>query len=526
MRFNFFRGTIYHRLLRKAGTPIDPKNYKNGLAVIVINYNSTKPCYGLSPTEPDTDFVDSDEEKKTVTVKILPNGNNPDYVLPILIPLLVYVIIGIIALVVVVCYNYSYTNKNANDNANDKANDNVPDEVCTSVQVQVPMKTVNSEYPNYRKSSLYMPLIFIVGIFYFLPAFSAASYKMVEIEDSGNRDICFYNGYCRKPVQMIWKIQDFNHIFSNIGYIILGFIFFLIVEVEKAKSRGIPFWDQFCKTILIKSTDQSEQQQSTVRHFGIYQALALALCMEGFMSSCYHICPTNTNFQFDTTFMYVMGFLIFIKMFQNRHPNQIPSAIHSIFIVSTAMILLVITRYIPDKLPWLVLLFWVIFFIWYSAFICYITDFSWKRYKNIPTSIFYIWYRAIINCFKTEPREEHEDNFVPTMLSDSGFIRTISLAVLNLIYFVYELITKSKNPEIVDVADIFLIIFLGNGLLYVLIYSITKCCRKECHENEKISCKSIMSIILIVCALLFILPAHVFFKMSTTDKVSMCVRVG
>ena len=34
------------------------------------------------------------------------------------------------------------------------------------------------------------------------------------------------------------------------------------------------------------------------------------------MSSSYHICPTNVTFQFDTTFMYLIAVLMFMKLYQ------------------------------------------------------------------------------------------------------------------------------------------------------------------------------------------------------------------
>ena len=40
--------------------------------------------------------------------------------------------------------------------------------------------------------------------------------------------------------------------------------------------------------------------------------------MEGVLSGCYHICPTKVNFQFDTTFMYVISVLLFLKVYQFR----------------------------------------------------------------------------------------------------------------------------------------------------------------------------------------------------------------
>ena len=39
------------------------------------------------------------------------------------------------------------------------------------------------------------------------------------------------------------------------------------------------------------------------------------------MSACYHVCPNNTNFQFDTAFMYAISMLILLKIYQTRHPD-------------------------------------------------------------------------------------------------------------------------------------------------------------------------------------------------------------
>jgi hypothetical protein len=57
------------------------------------------------------------------------------------------------------------------------------------------------------------------------------------------------------------------------------------------------------------------------QHFGIFYALGFALISEGILSACYHVCPTSENFQFDTTFMYVIAVLCFIKLYQFRHPD-------------------------------------------------------------------------------------------------------------------------------------------------------------------------------------------------------------
>ena len=40
------------------------------------------------------------------------------------------------------------------------------------------------------------------------------------------------------------------------------------------------------------------QSHGVPQFFGIYFAMGFALILEGFMSSFYHICPNDSNFQF------------------------------------------------------------------------------------------------------------------------------------------------------------------------------------------------------------------------------------
>ena len=38
----------------------------------------------------------------------------------------------------------------------------------------------------------------------------------------------------------------------------------------------------------------------------------------------YHICPSKQNFQFDTSFMFIIAVLNIIKIYQTRHPDINP----------------------------------------------------------------------------------------------------------------------------------------------------------------------------------------------------------
>ncbi|CAB4061961.1 unnamed protein product [Lepeophtheirus salmonis] len=60
--------------------------------------------------------------------------------------------------------------------------------------------------------------------------------------------------------------------------------------------------------------------------------------MEGVLSGCYHICPTAENFQFDTTFMYVLAVLVFLKVFQFRHPDITANAYIVFAVIGGALV--------------------------------------------------------------------------------------------------------------------------------------------------------------------------------------------
>ena len=77
--------------------------------------------------------------------------------------------------------------------------------------------------------------------------------------------------------------------------------------------------------------DENIEPTGIPKHFGIFYAMGFALISEGFLSACYHVCPTNENFQFDTTFMYVITVLCYIKIYQFRHSDASSNA-YKVFI--------------------------------------------------------------------------------------------------------------------------------------------------------------------------------------------------
>lgn len=177
-----------------------------------------------------------------------------------------------------------------------------------------------SDLPRSGSSSshdlFYMWVVITLGLFYGVPAFQVVLSHQRELSDSGNQDVCYYNHLCAVPVSS--SLRDFNHIFSNVWYVGLGGLFAWLVRYQ-----------HLSRLRLLKVIEQDVGpgfsakvvQLGVPRHYGVFYAIAAAVALQGALSACYHICPTEANFQFDTTFMHVITALCFIKVHQFRHTD-------------------------------------------------------------------------------------------------------------------------------------------------------------------------------------------------------------
>ena len=224
----------------------------------------------------------------------------------------------------------------------------------------------NPEYfPNYlwKRSDQFVWNVFIVGIYYTLPVFQLVLYYQNVSLEKGDMDTCYFNFLCLYP----WgPIADFGHVFSNIGYIICGLFFIFIVKNRSRK------YERFCKEPLISEDKLEETGEDPRKHpkftgipesYGIFYAMGGALIMEGVLSGCYHICPTAENFQFDTTFMYAIAVLVFLKVYQFRHAD-ITSTGHFVFMWIGVALTFEMIGYFTSHV-----LFWIIFIAIYVVFV-------------------------------------------------------------------------------------------------------------------------------------------------------------
>lgn len=130
-----------------------------------------------------------------------------------------------------------------------------------------------------HKSRLYIYYLITIATFYTLPVVQLVITDQHVLHVTGNQDLCYYNFLCSHPLGFL---SDFNHVYSNFGYVLLGLLFIFLTysrekgneDVTKNKSYGIP------------------------QHYGLFYAMGLALMMEGVLSGSYHVCPNHSNFQF------------------------------------------------------------------------------------------------------------------------------------------------------------------------------------------------------------------------------------
>lgn len=109
--------------------------------------------------------------------------------------------------------------------------------------------------------------IFIVIAFYIIPVVKQAITFSQLFHFTGIQDMYFGTAGCSRPY---YWLSDFNHFYSNVGYLLLGLITLFI-----ARS-----W---------RSLDESE--------FETVSALAWTMILEGLLRGSYHVCPNRYNFQ-------------------------------------------------------------------------------------------------------------------------------------------------------------------------------------------------------------------------------------
>ncbi|XP_071487169.1 SID1 transmembrane family member 1-like [Diadema antillarum] len=345
VRYN--EGSSFQTMTKKAAITITRDRFKDSskfLVVFVVHPNDQMCHYSYTPSnrQSETSHHRNDSfRRKTVTITV--EERYFDYWKPILttfaVTLAIYLLAGVI-LVVYWCKTKQRDEESGAANERDHSEqgevpnpvgesrmsnfdtaDTTPETVerqgedgsTKNIQFVSGLYTKN---PNYlqKKYKLYTWMVIIVSLFFALPVVQLVVRYQQVITITGNEDYCYYNFKCAKP---FWGLSAFNNVFGNIGYVLLGILFLLLVlrrelihkkrlkEGCRNKENGIP------------------------EHYGLFYALGYALIMEGVMSASYHVCPNKANYQFDTAYMYVIACLGILTMYQQRHPDITAKAYHA-----------------------------------------------------------------------------------------------------------------------------------------------------------------------------------------------------
>ncbi|XP_046979593.1 SID1 transmembrane family member 1-like [Schistocerca americana] len=297
-----------------------------------------------------------------------------------------------------------------------------------------------------QKSQLYLWNLLTVAVFYSLPVVQLVITYQLVLDQTGNQDLCYYNFLCAHPFGLL---SDFNHIFSNLGYILLGLLFIILTARRDRMHR--------C------SDSRFDKYYGIPQHYGLFYAMGAALMMEGVLSACYHVCPNHSNFQFDTSFMYVIAMLCMLKIYQTRHPDINASA-YSTFGVLACVILIGMAGVLKGGVY-----FWIGFTCLHlitclvlSVQIYYMgrwtLDFS--AIKRVFVLIYFDLRASPLHCI----RPLYPNRMVLLTL---GNLCNIALAVLGLKY------------HLRDFATYLLSIFMANLLLYTFFYIVMKLCHRE-----------------------------------------------
>ncbi|XP_038817403.1 SID1 transmembrane family member 2-like isoform X2 [Salvelinus namaycush] len=310
-----------------------------------------------------------------------------------------------------------------------------------------------------KKYQIYFWNIATIGVFYALPVIQLVITYQTVVNVTGNQDICYYNFLCAHP---LGNLSAFNNILSNLGYVMLGLLFLLIVlQRDIIHSRALD------------RNDLNALECGIPKHFGLFYAMGTALMMEGLLSACYHVCPNYTNFQFDTSFMYMIAGLCVLKLYQKRHPDINASA-YTAYACLAAVIFFSVLGVVFGKGN---MVFWIVFSVLHilatmllSTQLYYMG--RWRLDSGILRRIVYVIYT---DCIRQCSGPMYIDRMVLLVM---GNIVNWSLAAYGLL----------KTPN--DFASYLLAIAICNLLLYFAFYIIMKL-----RSGERIQCMAMLCIL-------------------------------
>ncbi|KAI1893273.1 hypothetical protein AGOR_G00122010 [Albula goreensis] len=310
-----------------------------------------------------------------------------------------------------------------------------------------------------KKYQIYFWNISTIAVFYALPVIQLVITYQTVVNVTGNQDICYYNFLCAHP---LGALSAFNNILSNLGYVMLGLLFLLIVLQR----------DIIHNRALVRN-DLAALECGIPKHFGLFYAMGTALMMEGLLSACYHVCPNYTNFQFDTSFMYMIAGLCMLKLYQKRHPDINASA-YTAYACLAAVIFFSVLGVVFGKGN---TVFWIVFSVIHILATMLLSTqlYYMGRWSGVCVFLRRVLHVIYTDCIRQCSGPMYMDRMVLLVM---GNIVNWSLAAYGLI----------ERPN--DFASYLLAIAICNLLLYFAFYIIMKL-----RSGERIQCLALVCIL-------------------------------
>ncbi|XP_045475523.1 SID1 transmembrane family member 1-like isoform X3 [Harmonia axyridis] len=283
-----FRGK-YQTISRKGGLTIKRKDFSEGFFIVFVMKPDNYDCSQELSIYPVTKyyFERNSDATSNVSFVIRSSLGRKQYVTSTIVTMSGILFFYLVALVLIVAFRKYGSMKNINAAKEvisldeDVVDDTLPRSTMDIVYVlEKPDLNVKvlTKYPLKDKirSFNYLWHIISIAIFYSIPVVQLVIAYQRMLNYTGDEDLCYYNFLCAHP---LFSFSDFNHIFSNIGYIFMG-ILFLFATFHR--QQVLPF--RFEVGIPV--------------HYGLFYSMGIALIIEGLLSACYHMCPSQSNYQF------------------------------------------------------------------------------------------------------------------------------------------------------------------------------------------------------------------------------------
>lgn len=142
--------------------------------------------------------------------------------------------------------------------------------------------------------------------FYFFLKIHLFNYTIQMMNDTGDQDLCYFNFLCAHPR---WNFTDFNHIYSNLGYILLGILFHVSTAHRKFLRRKLSRenrdrLEEVIESYLVLSFHERQYHIVSIilkhygipQHYGLFYAMGTALLVHTCTVWIYFICTLTSNY--------------------------------------------------------------------------------------------------------------------------------------------------------------------------------------------------------------------------------------